>query len=447
MTPRAQYLIQILDKIGGPLMQAVGDARADSAASGVPEQEEAQTIAGLLGKVVEVSIAMNSALDLSPQDAQDDSLRVALAALAGPIVAGQYKQHKRIPSDQDLKRVQTSLQAVLTFGDNFTPGPEHAARLAKMAADGAPVDTHQIGIQYVHAFIPVVNAIGAFPFGQPEQKLIMDVSDRLVNRAVEMRETLMPELGEDDQKLAELAILRALVSVYEACHLAETNKLSGGGDAAPSIEPVWKAFDTRAAMLEALVKNILPASDVSAPAAVAAPVTAAPVQPAAPPPQIAAETPTPTQAAAPQIFQAAPQPEQQAPPAPVTPEQPVTPPPAQAAPAQPQTETASGGPMGFFAKPQEDSAAQPPAAPVEQQPVAPVAPEAQAAPQTPPPTAAAPPQIFQAQPRQPEQPAAPPQPPADPPPAPPSQTEEDQGDSGHQGGGGSPMSFFTKGDG
>lgn len=422
MTQRTQYLIQILDKIGGPLMDAVSAVPNPETAESI--EGDAQTIAGLLGKVVEVSISMNEALDLNAQDAQDDALRVALAALAGPLVAGQYRQNARIPQDNDLKRLGAAMQAVLTFGDNFTPSPEHEARLKAIEAEGKPVDAHQISIQYVHAFIPVINAVGAFPFGRPEQKLIMDVSGRLVNRAVEMRESLLPALSGDDQKLAELAILRALTSVYAACHTSETQRLAGMSDQTPdasSMEPVWQNFDTRSAMLEAVVKNILPADS-------AAPVAAAPTTPpvASPP---AAEAPQDT-AAKPAIFgggtAAAATPE---PPAPAdtppaaseTPAPPATPPPSEQPPAQ------GGNPMAFFGTPKEGGEAPP--SPPEPPPI------------TPPPTQEPPPASPAAAPETPP----PADPPAQPPPAtpavPPPEADKTDGSSG-----GSPMSFFTKKD-
>lgn len=361
-------------------------------------QSDAQAIASLLGKVVEVSIAMNDVLDLKPEDAQNDSLRVALAALAGPLVAGQYAQNFQIPKDNDLKRIQAALQAVMTFGDNFTPSPEHIERLRKVQNDqsggSAPIDGHQINIQYVHAFIPVVNAVGTFSFGQPEQKLIMDISDRLVKHSIEMRESLLPELDGDDQKLAELGLLRALTQIYAACHSTETQRLSAMKDQeapdASSMGNVWKGFETRAAMLEALVRNILPGTSQRLTAPASTPVQA--------PPPVAAET--------------LPVPVEEAPPPAVIPDAPPPPSPPSTPSSSPSAAPPSsgGGPMSFFKKPgDENTNSAPPSV-------------------TPPPAQAETP----------------------PPPAPPPAEEKKeeskgdaQGDSGSQSGG-NPMSFFKK---
>ncbi|MFK7839000.1 MAG: hypothetical protein AB8B83_01605 [Bdellovibrionales bacterium] len=468
MNQRAHYLIEILDKIGTPLLKA-----AEQSNNGA---DTATTVASLLGKVVETSISMNQTLDLTPTDAQDDSLRVALAALAGSLVADQYKQKGKVPEAADLSRIQSAMSAVLTFGDNFALSDAHIQRLQTLKANGGVVDAHQISIQYVDALIPVINAVGAFPFGQPEQKLIMDVSDRLVKRTAEMRETLLPGLSGDDEKLAELAILRASAEIYAACHEAETAKLmsvDGDAPAAHSIDPVWIAFEMRTAILESVVKNLMPNSPaVPASASSAAPVTAAvATAPAAPPPAasvsgapeapaaapVAQEAPSPTQppappdaGAKPAIFQSKPA---ETPPAqdaqiqpPVTPQ--VQPPPASVPPAQTETvanveispppaapvappavqppteqvaplpetqapaaaQNTGGGPMGFFAK-KDDGAS----APADNSVSPPLAqPEA-------PPPVAPPPEAPLAQPAAPppaEQAQAPEQPIQQPPPQP-----------------------------
>ena len=92
----------------------------------------------------------------------------------------------------------------LKFDHVILPGlsksPGRAKRLADLKATGVPVDANQTAVQYVEAFIPVVEAIAVFSFGQAEQKLIVDVTERLVKRAAEMREALMPSASGDDQK-------------------------------------------------------------------------------------------------------------------------------------------------------------------------------------------------------------------------------------------------------
>jgi len=304
----------------------------------------------------------------------------------------------------------------MTFSENFVPSAESVQRLEQLAADGSPTDTRQATIQYIHAFIPVVSAIGDFPFGQPEQKLIQDVSERLTKKAMALRETIFgATLSGDNQKFAELALLQGLGDIYAGCHLAETKRLTSMGDQARetaggmSMDPVWKAFEVKASMLEALGAALVPNKGGGA-------QTQAPSQ-AAPPPatEPVAQTPPPA-----------------APPATPPPAAPPTTPPPQTEAASAQNENPPNtNPMSLFAKPKEQAPAAPPVAP----------PAEPSAAETPPPPPAEPPADQAAPPAVP--PAVPPAapPPAEPPQQPPPQAENpQQTDEKSQG----PMGFFKK---
>ena len=382
MDQRSEYLIQLLEKIGAPLMEAIADVSARQ-----PQEEtgdDARKIAELLARTIQVSIDIGKNMDLSAQEDQGESVRVALAALAGSIVAEQYKHSGQVPDDQSLNRITSALQAVMTFSENFVPSEENTERLKQIKAQGQPVDARQTDIQYIQAFIPAVNAIGDFSFGEPEQKLVQEVADRLTKKAMTLRESIFADsLSPDDQKFIELALLRSLTSIYSECHRAETGRLVKSGaqteTGGASLTPVWTAFDVRAAMLETLGTSLAPQNAASgtsdkAPQAPAEKVEPPPAQ--APPPEPPAKPPT-----------------------------------------QPPAETGSN-PLSMFAKPKEDS----PPAPTAPPPV-----------ETPP----------ESPPESPTQPPAPP--PAEPPPTqaappPPEQQEQEQ----QQGGG--PMSFFKSGD-
>ncbi len=259
MDQKSRYLLQILESIGAPLMGAIVSSNANTD----DPMHNAQTMAALLGKTVEASIGLGDIMDINPAEAQDDTLRVALAGLAGPLVAGQYARRGAVPDANDLKKITAALQAVLTFSDNFAPSPETVTRLKNLKAEGQSVDLYQTQIQYIQAFIPVVEAIAAFSFGQKEAKLVTDVSDKLVKHAVELREALLPDINEEAvQKRCELGLLHALASLYASCHRAETEKAKTlnpeqQGSAA-SIENVWGAFSIRAAMMETLAGSLLP---------------------------------------------------------------------------------------------------------------------------------------------------------------------------------------------
>ncbi len=367
MDQRAAYLLQILETIGSPLMSAITNASPDDA------QNDAQSMAALLAKTVEASIELGNIMEINPAEAQDDTLRVALAGLAGPLVAGQFTKRGQIPESPDIKKITGALQAVLTFSDNFTPTAETVERLKNLEASGQIADTYQTQIQYMQAFIPVTEAIAAFPFGQAEAKLVMDVSDRLVKKSVELREVLLPGVGDEAaQKRAELGLLRALASLYSACHKAETEKVLNMDEEARaaglSMDPVWTAFDLRAAMLEALAAKMVPGSGQGTQTSSGGKAPVAPVAPlsASEPPPAAPVQPPPVEQAPPQAPPPV-QPPAEPPAAPPAPPAQETPPPAAAPPQeQPPTQAQQGGnPMAMFAKPKSEETP-PPAQPDQQ---------------------------------------------------------------------------------
>ncbi len=256
MDSRSQFLLQLLQKLGAPLMRAVnshaGDALDESG------QKDAQVIAALLSETVKISISLSQAMNLKPDDGDADAIRVALAALAGGLVADAYEQAGRIPGDADSRRISKSLESVLAFSDNFAPAAEHAQRLQTL--DGTPpfMDAMQANLYAINALVPAIGAIADFPFGQQETKLIQDVSGKLSERAKSLREKLTDAAGEtSDGKMAELIILQSLAQIYASAHRAETARLKTLSEEARSgehsLDPVWQVFDRQLAMLEVLI--------------------------------------------------------------------------------------------------------------------------------------------------------------------------------------------------
>lgn len=323
MNQRTEYLLRVLEKIGTPLMasilQAPGRGAADEA------HKDAQRMAELLARTTQASIEMGQAIDLGALPDGGDSVRVGLAALAGGLIGTHYRQTGKAPADNDLRKMTAALQTVLTYSGNFMPGADAAARLSNLEPMGQRSDPQQTSLQYIHALIPVVSAVTSFPFGQPEQKLAMDVAARLVQRSMELREALLPGLQDDEQKRAELSLLGVLAKIYAACHDAETARMMSlteeqrtmGG---VGMDSVWKAFDIRTGILEALAKNMVPGSSGSASSS----GSNAPAPPPAPPPQ------------APPVFTPPPAPPAAEPP-------PSNPPPAQG--------SGESSPMSFFKGP------------------------------------------------------------------------------------------------
>lgn len=472
MKARTEYLVQVIEKIGGPLLDAVtaNSAKDDGVTI---SKEQAEQVATLLAKTVQLSISLGKLIEIEKTEADvTDSLRVAMAGLASPIIASQYRHSGKAPSDDDMGKLGNALEAVMTFSDNFSPSPENAERLKTLMSNGSPVDIHQVNVQYIHAFVPVADVITRFPFGQAEKKMVQDAAEKITAKAKAIREDIFGDIEDKDtQRLYELGIVKALADLYTHCHTQEMDKLMAlqepDADAqTKALSALWDNFKMRAETLQTLAENIMPkgvkaatasGSGGSGPAVAAAATAPTAATTAAPPPAVAPQQPPatetapppppvappvtppaeqqtqqpPAQSAAPPIFQkpqgesappaAAPPPAQteQTPPAapPPPPQQPASQPPQ-------DTQQQGGNPMSMFAKPKDNAAETAPPPPPAAPPVAPPAEQA--------PPAAPPPPPVEQQPAQPPQ-----QPPAAPPPA------EQQGE-GEQGGnsGGGPMSFF-----
>jgi hypothetical protein len=431
MTQRILYLVQIIEKIGAPLLVSVlSSMNAGNPSSASPDEaikSEAHKIAELLGKTVQLSIELGHIVEIDKSDpAQIESLRVALAGLSGPMIASLYSNTGRAPAEADLKKISGALEAVMTFSDNFSPSEESTARLKSLQADARPTDHYQTNLQYLQAFVLVADAIAGFSFGQTEKKMMQDAAEKINTKARQLSQSIAGKapsnLDIEAQKPLTLSLVKALADIFTLCHRAEMKKIMALQDPdisaqTNSLASLWNNFELRAAMLETLSDHLF-AGNVTSSAQSGGDKA---VSPLAQPQQNSAVTNTAPTVTMPLVT---PPPAQSTPP----PQQ------QQAAPPPAAPPSAAASPMSMFVKPKADDSS------ATAQPV-----QTQAVPQPPPsgqqpPAAAIPPAPPPAQ--QPPLQAAPPQttppPTAETPPLPQDQGEPPQEKSA----GGNPMSFF-----
>lgn len=252
MDTRTQFLLQLLQKLGAPLMAAINThALADETGA-----RDAQVMAALLSESVKISISLSQSLNLRPDDGDADAIRVALAALAGSLVADAYKQQGRVPGENDGRRITKALESVIAFSDNFAPAAQHAQRLQTL--DGAVpfFDPVQTSLYSMHALVPVISAVSEFSFGQDANRLVQDVADKLGARAKALKDTLGANAADG---MGELVTLQALAQIYASAHRAETLRLQGVGDSGQgvaSLDAVWASFDRQLAMIEVLMTSM-----------------------------------------------------------------------------------------------------------------------------------------------------------------------------------------------
>jgi hypothetical protein len=280
MTPRALFLIELLDKLGAPLMLSAVTAGGDDAA-------QAKAVAGMVGASVQLGMALGQGIgvnDTAGNEDNADSLRVSLTALSAPIVAELHRGLGRVPGDDDVRKAARSLESIITLAQNFSPAAGHAARLKLLDGSRPMFDASQSQIFYLSAMLPVLTAVAEFSYGKPENQLLAEIAGKLEQRAEALRADLMGS-GADDAEIrfSELMILQSLARLYAECHRAHTRAVMAEEEpvSAPSIDPVWAAFDMRLAMLETLLNIAVPDGQRTSTASLSpAPVTA----PAASPP-------------------------------------------------------------------------------------------------------------------------------------------------------------------
>ena len=273
MTPRSQFLIQVLEKLASPMVAAISEVSVrnnlvpDTSQKGALKPE-AEQVAQLLTKSTQLSIGLSDLMDLKVDEKEADSIRLALTSLASPLIANVYRIAGRVPTEAEMERVVGALNSVIPFSDQFVTAADVNARMAHLDTDFFPVDSHQITLQYINLLLPAVNSIMAYSFGMPEKKMVQDVTDRLIKDAKAFRERIFPNLKEGEAARAELAVLRMAAMIYSQCHFSEMAKLMATDEQArqglaPTTDSMWQAFGLRMQMLEVLAETLIPGGEVS----------------------------------------------------------------------------------------------------------------------------------------------------------------------------------------
>ena len=317
MTNNPTFSVQLVEKIGAPLLASI-----EKTLAGGDEEQTATIMAQLLALSIQMSTSLYNALDIKEAEDQMDSTRLALAALSAPLIAQSFERQGQAPNEENIKRMCEALEAVLTFGENFTPAAEQKSRLYTVNHNEILFDDSQPMLMTIQAMVPVINAVEEFSFGQGRRKLVQDVATKLQFFTDEM----VKKSGTSD-KVQELVIFKALASLYASCHRAETVRVSTDNNTDRdnvSLDPVWENFETKISMVEALMG--FESDAVAAPQEIKAPAV-----------EVAATESAPA---------AAPQQE----------------------PEKPAASSGGSSPMGFFKKPDADAPSAPdpaPAAPSE----------------------------------------------------------------------------------
>jgi hypothetical protein len=368
MSNRSDFQVRILSALAVPLVKAVGQVQATKKTdSDQGSKIEAETTAELLAKSVQLSVALSNGMDLKETDSSGDSIRLLLAICSGEVIADRYLRSAKSPSDNDIQKIASAMGAVLTFSDNFVASAESVLRVDQLSP-GFPIeDETQISVQYIACLSPVVGAVSSFSFGRSEQKLVQEITSKLISSAGEIVNSFNPSLTGLDLRKAELTVLRGVVDLFVTAYDAEKTRLLSMDDqsrsqaaaAGFSLDPVWEDYGVKVGLVKVLASHISP-SNTSASSSSEAKAPAAPAQDV--PSSAGQEAQEASQqSAGPAIFQAPQQAQQEVPPPQPQQEAPPPQPQQEAPPPQPQQEAPpedtqqSANPMSFFkAKPKEE---------------------------------------------------------------------------------------------
>ena len=295
MVQNADFYTLISEKIATPLTMAAEEfSMRDEKAS--KDADRAKQIAAMLAKITSLSIKAMDKLDIKEYEEKDgDALRLGLAGVSTPMVANFFRMKGQMPEDTDVEKFVSSIETVATFGKNFDIASDHVLKLKTL--DGVTVegDKNFVHLQYLQIFAPIMATIQTFSFGMPEQKMLQEVTEKLVARAKSLADELFPDIDKGKAVFAQLSILRTLTMLFTQAHMGQMAKMmtaTGADKPNITLADVWKQFDKTVAMISTLATGFFsdePMEQASAPVEVEVKSPEAPVEEKAPAPEIKEE--------------------------------------------------------------------------------------------------------------------------------------------------------------
>ncbi len=258
---RAELLTVIMHDIGLPIIEGVIQVALSQS-----EKKVIEDVTRLLRQTVDNADDIRRLLNLVEEEEKDVSVRLNLATLSCHIIAAHYKRTGNLPTQEELKRTVTSVDQLLTFSENYIPMDRLEGVFPENIRGLSPLSRTVANLVYLKYYVPLVDVVADFSFGQSETRIIQDVSETLRGKATEITQALMgSNLSVAEQKSSELLILSSLIPLYCSCHIHEKNRIMELDDAMQAkesnknrMENIWLLFDKRLSMLTVLAKHIMP---------------------------------------------------------------------------------------------------------------------------------------------------------------------------------------------
>lgn len=255
---RSTFLSSIMPEIGLPLVRTIiENCPSDD------EQTITQEMENLLAQTIINNDHLKDALDIKEQSPENSDLYLLLSSLSSKIIASHYKRTKTPPTDKDLKKITSAINALLAFSESYTPIINLTDAYPGNSNKPSLYPKHTTDLMYISVFLPLINAVSTFSFGLNSSRMIQNVSKKMNVRTSQIRSHLLGDsLNDADRKTAEISILKTLIDLYSSCYMQEIDRITKlsqpeqhAQDNTQQIDHIWALFENRVSLLFGLAKE------------------------------------------------------------------------------------------------------------------------------------------------------------------------------------------------
>lgn len=212
----------------------------------------AQTIASLLSKSVQSGINLSPLIALEDTPEHAESLRIALTALGANVVSTLHTDHNGDITAAHIDTITDGARTVMGLSNTFQASPEATLRLHSLspAATDIQADTPQSRLHILHSFLPILHAIQRHPLQDSPPDLLPNIHARLSREVTRLTQPFLTDTtaSADQTTALQRALLHAVCDLYAAAH----------SPPAHDINAVWARFDSSLALMDTLVRSIIP---------------------------------------------------------------------------------------------------------------------------------------------------------------------------------------------
>ncbi len=231
----------VLHGVALPLVSAVING-----VHGRDEEKAIDDVSDLLTKASDTVKQIDEEISTSDKPLTDLNDRMDLLAACCNILANDYMQNDALPSETDLKRHASSLNALLV-NRSLSAGNDQATQ-------------NGLRLAYLEGYAPLIKAVNGFSFGHAESKMIQQVSQYIEDSSQVITEKVYSDKASE---FARHHIRSALIALYAACHTKEVNRIMklgvherDGESNEKQVKTIWSDFELHKEMLAVIAETM-----------------------------------------------------------------------------------------------------------------------------------------------------------------------------------------------